>query len=260
MEARFFEQIEKFKADIRERESAIERQFSAKEREVDRIANYLFSEQQARNTVAATKRIEAAETLLAKCHILQRQQFTVETMKLVDVTAVQEKLDKNEMSPFFKQIEEMTGADSALTELKEINHAVCALHLSDRSVKLFDAYLSVFVSAIAWVKLAGLGMPPAKYFNADGMAKAIIPVLPYTEKSFEKHGPAFGFFCADTLYQELVQSLRSDIDGKEAEKRVQSTALRYTLESQQIHVEARQKLKELGLPDDLTRDQPLVNV
>jgi hypothetical protein len=136
---KFARELEETKAEIRANERKLEAKLTAKERELEKIQDFVGSLRRERSAAVAAKRMQASELALRRCNHVARLTMAVETLKILKIDNVLARLDGDlKLQSFFGIIVESMKVDDVLRELSTQDPVLPSLYLSERAKSYID--------------------------------------------------------------------------------------------------------------------------
>lgn len=249
--AGFEKEVELAKSEIRKKEREIEAKFAEREKDLERIAEFLSQMKKERSIVLLNKRIEAAENTLKASNILGKLLMAVETLKILNVDIIRKRIGEPKLQSVFKVILESMNVDENMAAFGEIDLGPTKLYLNDRARKCFDAYTMVITHPVLEMKFYGAGIDPTELLKENLLKEKLESLVPTSKTGFEKYGESYAYYWVQWLQDETIKELRAAANGFEQDDLDAVAATSISVNSQRAHLEARQKLVEAGLPEDL---------
>lgn len=243
VEHRFEKQIEAFKAEIRN-----------SEKELDQIRSFLASAQRERDSLIQAKRLEAAEILLRARHGLAQLSMLVEYMKILNTEKILEDADDPKITGFMETLLKPFDVDEKIKQLGAIDKTIPKLYLSEKSLKAFEAYESIILSAAMMMKLYSIPLrDKGKLINAGSLSKTVIELVPGSKDGFDKWGEGFAYHWSAYFHDEILRTLRDEVSGADDLKRDTKSAQRFALDARRAVIKVKSSLEDAGLPDTLIK-------
>lgn len=245
VEHRFEKKLETFKAGLRENE-----------KELDLIRSFLVSTRKDRDAAIQTKRLEAAETLLRARDALSQFSMLVEYMSILNTDELlNSKEDPKRISDFVEALIKPFEIDEKMKLLGAINKAYPRLYLSEKTLKVFDVYENIILTAAMMMKLFCVPVPErGRFIKADGgLSKKIIELVPSSKAGFDTWGESFAYHWSRYFYDETLRALRHEVSGTDDLRRDTQSIEQLALDSRRAQINVLKSLEKAGLPDTLIR-------
>lgn len=243
VEHRFDKKLESFKADIRDNE-----------KELDQIRSFLVSAQRERDSAIQSKRLEAAEILLRARHALSQLSLLVEYMKTLNGEQILKIGDDPKITEFIETLIKPLDIDEKIKLLGTIDQTIPRLYLSEKSLRLFDAYASIIFTAAMMMKLYSIPLrDKGDLINAGDLTKTVMDLVPSSKDGFDKWGERYAYYWSTYFYDEILRSLRHEVSGMDDLTRDTESVERLALDTRRAHINIRSSLEQAGLPDTLIR-------
>lgn len=241
VEHRFDKQLEEFKSDIRK-----------SEQEVDQIRSFLSETQKGRNSLLQQKKLEAAEELLRARNILSQMTLLVEYMKTLNSEYILKNSSDPKITEFIELLLKPVKVDEKIQKLSELNMTLPKLYLSERTLKVFDAYEGIILQAVLMMKVFSVPLAKKENLLKDGtLIKKIMEVATTSKEGFEQWGEDYAYHWLNYFYDEVLKSLRAEISGFEGMARDLETAEHLFLGSRRASLNIQASLEATGLPDSV---------
>lgn len=240
VEHKFEKKLEIFKANIRDGE-----------KELEQIRTFIVSSRRERDSILQSKRLEAAEVLM---HLRQKlSQFTVmvEYLKLLKIDELIKSINEPKVIEFLNILIKPFNIDENLKILGGIDRTLPRLYLSDKSLKVFDAYESIIMHSVTVMKILSISLEPGKLLNTDSISKVIIELAPQSKAGFEQFGEGYALYWATHFYNETLQELRSELFGTAKMNNDTESAETSALDVRRAQINLRQSLQAAGLSETL---------
>lgn len=240
VEHKFEKKLEVFKSGIRD-----------SEKELEQIRTFIVSARRERDSILQAKRLEAAEVLM---HLRQKlSQFTVmvEYLKMLKIDELIKSNNEPKVLEFLNTLTKPFNIDENLKVLGEIDRTLPRLYLSDKSLKVFDAYETIIIHAVSVMRLLSISLEPGKFFKTDSLSKVIIELAPQSKAGFEKFGEGHALYWATHFYNETLQELRNELFGTAKMNNDTESAETSALDVRRAQINLRQTLQAAGLSETL---------
>ena len=243
VEHRFDKKLESFKADIRDNE-----------KELDQIRTFLASSRRERDSAIQSKRLEAAETLLRARHALSQFTMLVEYMKILNGEQILQNGDDPKLTKFIEALIKPFDVDEKIKVVGTIDMTVPRLYLSDKSLRLFDAYEKTILQAAMMMKLYSLPLRDKGSLIKNGtLSEIVMELVPSSKKGFDKWGEEYAYHWATYFHDAILRSLRHEVSGADEVIRDTESIERLALDSRRAQINIRSSLEEAGLPATLIK-------
>lgn len=243
VEHRFEKKLETFKADIRDNE-----------KELDQIRSFLVSARRDRDSATQTKRLEAAELLLRARHGLSQLSMLVEYLKILNTEQIIKDGNDPKIIEFIETLVKPFDIDEKIKLLGAIDRTLPRLYLSDKSLKVFDAYESIIIHAAMMMKLLSLPLRnKSGLVNAGTLSKTVVEIVPGAKEGFDKWGEGYAYHWAKYFHDEILRHLRHEVSGTDDLKRDTESIERLAIDSRRAQINVRASLEQAGLPDNLIK-------
>lgn len=240
VEHKFEKKLEVFKSGIRD-----------SEKELEQIRTFIVSARRERDSILQAKRLEAAEVLM---HLRQKlSQFTVmvEYLKMLKIDELIKSNNEPKVLEFLNTLTKPFNIDENLKVLGEIDRTLPRLYLSDKSLKVFDAYETIIIHSVSVMRLLSISLEPGKFFKTDSLSKVIIELAPQSKAGFEKFGEGHALYWATHFYNETLQELRNELFGTAKMNNDTESAETSALDVRRAQINLRQTLQAAGLSETL---------
>ncbi|QMV54208.1 hypothetical protein [Ewingella americana] len=237
---KFEKKLEVFKSGIRD-----------SEKELEQIRTFIVSARRERDSILQAKRLEAAEVLM---HLRQKlSQFTamVEYLKMLKIDELIKSINEPKVLDFLNTLTQPFNIDENLKVLGEIDRTLPRLYLSEKSLKVFDAYESIIIHSVSVMKLLSISLEPGKFLNTESLSKVIIELAPQSKAGFEKFGEGHALYWATHFYNETLQELRNELFGTAKMNNDTESAETSALDVRRAQIKLRQTLHDAGLSETL---------
>lgn len=240
VEHKFEKKLEVFKADIRD-----------SEKELEQIRTFIVSARRERDSILQSKRFESAEALLHLRQKLSQFSMLVEYLKIIKIDEVIKSSNEQKVIEFINTLIKPFNIDENLKVLGEIDRTLPRLYLSERSIKVFDAYESIIMHSVSVMKILSISLEPGKYVKTDPLVKIIIELVPPSKAGFEQFGEGYVFQWATHFYNETLQELRNELFGTANINNDTDSAETSALDVRRAQINLRQSLQAAGLSETL---------
>jgi len=199
---KFEKELEKFRGDIREKESHIAL-----------INTYLTDLSRNRSKLRSDKQIIAVEDCFKLIKILNKTNFMIEMLVRINFKKVFADKRELELQSFFEQLYLDFNVESILTEIREFNDNSIDLYLDSKSLNNFNIFKGIIFSAIAYI-LAFKDKTTSFLKKEDKeLVNLITKFLPQAKASFEEYGDEYIFQWHSYFFEQTKVSLRNFISG-----------------------------------------------
>lgn len=237
VEHHFEKKFESFKADIRD-----------KEKELERISAFLLSARRER---------DAAEIVVRSRQILSSLTLVAEYLKGLNINEIMRKGDDPKITQFIEALLAPLNVDEKIQAYNALDRTLPKLYLSERTLKIFEAYESIILYAVMTMKMLGLPLRnKADIFKEGNLSKLIIELVPGTRENFEQHGEGYCLFWVTYFYDETLKALRQELLEDSNMLRDTQSATRLAMDSRQAQIDLHSLLQRNGLPDTLVKSEP----
>lgn len=243
IEHRFEKKLETFKAGIRINET-----------ELDQIRSFLVSTRRERDSAIQTKRLEAAETLLRARHTISQLSILVEYMKVLNTEEILNDGANPKITTFIESLIKPFDIDEKIKILGKIDQTIPRLYLSDKPLKLFDAYQSIITHAAFMMKIFSIPQRNKNEIIKTGsLSKIITEIVPSSKEGFDKWGEGYAYHWSAYFYDQILHSLRHEVSGADDLTRDTESIERVALDSHRAQNNIRASLAQADLPDTLLK-------
>ncbi len=243
VEHRFDKKLETFKAGIRDNE-----------KELDEIRSFLVSGKRERDSAIQSKRLEAAETLLRARHVLSQLTMLVEYMTILNTEQILKDRNDPKISEFIDALVKPFDVDGKMKQLGAIDKTVPRLYLSDKSLRIFDAYENITLQAVMILKLLATPLSDkGKLIKAGKLSEKVIELVPSSKEGFDKWGEDYAYHWSKHFHDEILRSLRHEVAGTDDLTRDIESIEFLTMESRRAHNSVRTSLAMAGLSEELLK-------
>ncbi|MCX2724968.1 hypothetical protein [Roseibium salinum] len=209
VEHRFDKKLESFKADIRDNE-----------KELDQIRSFLVAARSARDSATQSKRLEAAEILLRARHVLSQLTMLVEYMTILNTEQILKDGNNTKITEFIEALVQPFDVDGKMKQLGEIDKTMPRLYLSDKSLRIFDAYENIILQAVMMMKLFSTPLPDkGKLLKAGNLSEKVIELVPSSKEGFDEWGEDYAYHWSRYFHDEILRSLRHEVAGTDDQTR-----------------------------------------
>lgn len=241
VEHRFEKKLETFKSDIRDNE-----------KELEQIRSFLVSARRDRDSIIQSKRLEAAETLLRARHGLSQMSMLAEYMKLLKTDRIIKAGNDPKIIEFVETLVKPFDVDEKIKLLGAIDKTLPKLYLSDKSLKVFDAYESIIIHAALMMKLLALPVSDKEgLVNFGALAAVVVEIVPDAKEGFDKCSDGYAYHWVKYFHDEILRNLRHEVSGVDDLKRDTESIERLAVDSRRAQINVRASLEQTGLPDNL---------
>lgn len=197
---KFEKELEKFRGEIREKETHIAL-----------INSYLTDLSKNRSKLKSDRQIAAAEDCFKLLKILNKTNFVIEMLVRINFKKVFSDKRELELQGFFEQLYLDFKVEDILTEIKEFKDNSIDLYLDGKSLNNFNIFKEITFSAIVLIlafkdKTTGFVRKEHK-----DLVNLIIKFLPQAKASFEEYGDEYMFIWHSYFFEQTKASLRSFI-------------------------------------------------
>ncbi|MGY6569472.1 MAG: hypothetical protein ACXIVE_10815 [Salinarimonas sp.] len=243
VENRFEKRLEIFKAELRDNE-----------RELEQIRAFLVTVSSNHNSALQAKRLEAAENLLRSRDALSQFSMIVEYMKILNTEEILKDAENPKITKFIEMLLKPFGVDEKVRQIGEIDKTLPRLYLSEKTLKSFEAYNMIVMSAVMMMKLLAVPLRDKGDLIKNGMlSKTVIELVPGSKEGFDKFGEAFAYHWATYFYDQILQSLRHEISGVDDLAKATESITNMALDSRRAQLDVRSTLEGVGLPKTLIK-------
>lgn len=242
VEHRFEKKLERYKGDIRDNE-----------KELEQIRAYLVTASRERAALLQTKKFAAAESLMQARQKMARFTILIEYLKILDVEKLLDGSEEIKVAEFISTLISPFKLEEKLAE-EQADRTLAKLYLTERTLKLFDAYEGIIIQGVMLMKLLSLPIPDrSRLMKFDGVTDKIVDLLPGTKDGFEKHGGSYAYYWATYFHDEILKSLRAEISGAEQLGEDAKSIENMALSSRLAHANVLTSLANAGLPKTILR-------
>ncbi|MCL8608936.1 hypothetical protein KUA00_03925 [Proteus mirabilis] len=243
VEHKFDRKLENFKAESRNNE-----------KELEQIRTFLVSAYRERDSMIQTKKLEAAEILLRARHELSQLSILVEYMKILNTERILDNKGDPKITEFINLLIKPFDLDEKIKQLGCFDKTYPRLYLTDKSLKLYDAYEGIILNAAIMMKLFSLNLSNRSDFIKESqLSEKIIELVPPSKDGFKQFGEAYSYHWATHFYNEILRSLRHEISGADDLNRDAESAERLGINSRRAQMSIFASLEQVGLPDTLIK-------
>ena len=247
----FAKRLEEAKAEIRSNERRLENALESRAVELEKIQEFVGSLRKQRSAVVAAKRMEAAELALRRCNQIARLSMAVEIMQILKIEEVTRRKSEPTLKAFFETLAKGMRIDELLEEQSKQDQVLSSLYLSEAARSFIGAYEAIILQAVMFIKLMSIGMDPTRAMNLDLVREKVVELVPASEDGFNEHGIGYAYYWRQFFYDKALAALRDIANGNEQDQLDLSAAQELTVSVQLAQMEARKKLQDLGMPEDL---------
>jgi hypothetical protein len=221
------------------------------EKELEQIRTFIVSARRERDSILQAKRLEAAEVLMHLRQKLSQFSMLVEYLKIIKIDEIIKSSSEQKILEFINTLIKPFNIDENLKVLGEIDRTLPRLYLSEKSLKVFDAYESIIMHSIWLMKILSMSLEPGRYLNTDSLSKVIIELVPPSKAGFEQFGDGYVFHWATHFYNETLQELRNELFGTAKMNNDTESAETSALDVRRAQIKLRQTLHDAGLSETL---------
>lgn len=196
LEFRFAQKIETLKASLQEKDTKLQSDLSSQDQELGRIASFLISQKQDRDSIVLRKRIDAAETVARACQFLARSTMAIEMVKVLRSDFLESASSNKKAQESFEMLSRSMKLNEFMSEFAKLDPVPGNLYLPDRALQCFKAYQTIVMHAVTLISLAGLGQDSTKAMKKNILRNAVVPLAPNSKEGFDRFGDEFGFHWA----------------------------------------------------------------
>ena len=245
IEHRFEKRLEAFKGELRDNE-----------KELEQIRSFLVSARRDHDTALQAKRLDAAEALLRARDHLAQLSMLVEYMKILNTEEILKDAGDPKVAEFVDVLLKPFDIDEKFKQLGTLDKTLSRLYLSDRSLKAFEAYQRIIMSAAMMLKLFAVPLKDkGNLMKAGFLSKTVIELVPRSKEGFDKFGEGFAYHWATYFHDQILASLRHEISGVDDLAKAAKSAESLAVESRRAQLNVRSTLEEKGLPEKLIADE-----
>ena len=135
---------------------------SSQDQELGRIANFLISQKQDRDSIVLRKRIDAAETVARACQFLARSTMAIEMVKVLRSDFLESASSNKKAQESFEILSRSLKLNEFMIEFAKLDSVPGNLYLPDRTLQCFKAYQTIVMQSVTLISLAGLGQDSAR--------------------------------------------------------------------------------------------------
>ncbi|MGX1497388.1 hypothetical protein ACSSV1_002424 [Labrenzia sp. MBR-25] len=243
VEHRFEKRLETFKGELRDNE-----------RELEQIRSFLVSVRSNHNSALQAKRLEAAESLLRARNALAQFSMLVEYMKILNTEEILKDADDPKVSEFIETLLKPFDVDEKIKQIGAIDKTLARLYLSEKSLKAFEAYESIVMSAVMMMNLLTVPLRnKGNLIKAGNLSKTVIELVPGSKDGFDKFGEGYAYHWTTYFYDQILKSLRYEISGVEDLAKATESITNLALDSRKAQLDVRSTLEGVGLPEKLIK-------
>lgn len=243
IEHRFETRLEAFKGELRDNEN-----------ELEQIRSFLVSVRSNHNSALQAKRLEAAEGLLRARNALAQFSMLVEYMKILNTEEILKDADDPKVAEFIETLLKPFDVDEKAKQIGAIDKTLPRLYLSEKSLKAFEAYESIIMSAVMMMKLLTVPLRnKGNLIKAGSLSKTVIELVPGSKDGFDKFGEGFAYHWTTYFYDQILQSLRHEISGVDDLAKATESITNLALDSRKAQLDVRSTLEGVGLPEKLIK-------
>ncbi|EPL4907679.1 MAG: hypothetical protein E7E12_26015 [Klebsiella sp.] len=244
IEHNFETKIEKFKSEMREGE-----------KELEQIRGYISSLRTSRDSVLQTKRFEAAENLIKVRKFLSSLTIAVQYMQMLNVDKIMKMGDDQRINDFMDTVVKPLNLKEKLDEYNSFDKDTMKLYLNDDTINTFEVYEAIMMHTT--IALYFLSLPLTRTYNflKEGeVSKKIIPIIPGSDKLFEKHGESYICYYHAFFYADILKKLRSELIGGSHILSDARSAEKLALDFKEAKTNIQKNLSKYGLSEDLINE------
>lgn len=243
IEHQFEKRLEAFKGELRDNE-----------KELEQIRSFLVSARRDRDSALQAKRFEAAEILMRARHGLSQFSMLVEYMKILNVEEILKSGDDPKIVDFVGILVKPFDVDEKVKQLGALDKSLPRLYLSEKSLKAYDAYESIVLSALLVMKLLSVPLRNKDgLLKKDTLTKTVVELLPNTKDDFEKFGESYAYHWATYFHDDILKSLRHEISGVDDLAKATQSAESLAIDSRRAQLKVLTTLEEAGLSKKLLK-------
>ncbi|EQB7865712.1 hypothetical protein ACYUAC_001245 [Citrobacter amalonaticus] len=244
VEHRFDKKLEKYKAEIKE-----------SEKEVEQMRNYLSSVRYGRDSLLQRKKIESAERLIKARRMLDEFNMVVIYMQMFKLEAFFENMNDPKIQNVIDVIIKPLDLKNKTEEYKKLDRDTPRLYLSDKTMKVFDAYSGIIMLGVSkLIMLETKDENASGFVSSDSTIKQIIELLPHTKESFDKYGDSFIFQLHDYFRRELLTEIKNELTGDNTMARDTELAADLAIGLRNAQVRVKETIEQLNIPDELIKN------
>jgi hypothetical protein len=245
IEHSFEKRLEAFKGELRDNE-----------KELEQIRSFLVSARRDHDTALQAKRLDAAEALLRARDHLGQLSMLVEYMKILNTEEILKDADDPKVAEFVDVLLKPFDIDEKFKQLGTLDKTLARLYLSEQSLKAFDAYQSIIMSAAMMLKLFSTPLKnKGNLIKSGSLSRTVIELVPGSKEGFDKFGEGFAYHWATYFHDQILMSLRHEISGTDDLAKAAKSAESLAVESRRAQLNVRSTLEEKGLPEKLIADE-----
>lgn len=241
VEHRFDKKLEEYKSEIKENE-----------KELEQMRDYLSSVRSGRDSLLQIKKFESAENLIKARRFLNEFSLAVAYMQMFNIEAFFENIDDRNIQDVIDVLIKPLKLDEKSEEYKKFDLDTPRLYLSDKTMKVFDAYSGIVMISVSTLKMLEMKDKDAsKIVTCKNAIKNIIDLLPHTKEGFEEHGDSYTFQFHDYFRRELLTEIKNELTGDKTMARDTELAAELALGLRNAQVKVKETIAHYNIPDAL---------
>ncbi|KZK80052.1 hypothetical protein PsAD46_04041 [Pseudovibrio sp. Ad46] len=202
VEHRFDKKIESVKSELRTSEA-----------EIGQVRSFIAEQRRERDTINHAKRIDAAENALKLCNAFQKMSMAVEFIKIINVEEISKDKGDPKIPALFQPIERSLKIDECFEEIGKLDQTLLKLYLDDHTLKNYDAYTSIILRAVLFIKLFANAVGGSELMKEGLLRQKIEELVPTSNEGFEKWGEDYAYYWMQYFYDEVLKGLRATVNG-----------------------------------------------
>jgi hypothetical protein len=245
VEHSFEKRLESFKGEMRDNE-----------KELEQIRAYLVTGRRDHDAAFQAKRFEAAEALVRARDALAQLSMLVEYMKILNTEEILKHGDKSKIIDFRSVLVQPIDVEGKLKVLSEIDKTLPRVYPAEQSLKAFNMYESIVLSAAAMMRIFTIPLRDKhNLVKAGGLSKTIIELVQSSNAGFDRWGEGYVYYWSTYFHDEVLRLLRLEISGADDLTRHTKSIERVAIESRKAQINVRSSLEAAGLPETFMKKE-----
>ena len=224
-------EIESYRAEI-----------NAEKKQISDLRENVLSGQANRQSILDQRRIAAVERIWESVNELQAYRILAEFLQKVNVeVAAEEAPNDPTVQLFFAALKKTAGTPEKRSNPAKADEPF----ISPKAWALYKSYESITSNAVAVFSAFEHGVDPMRFLKMDEMTALAKTVLPHQSDFMDEYGPTGAYFLLDEIKQQLLNELRSVLEGKRTDLEQMQQAIEITKQANLLANADREH--ELGL-------------
>ena len=188
--------------------------------------------------------------------ILSGLTLVAKYFKSLNIDEIMKKGEDPRIIEFIETLLAPLNVDEQIKAYNAIDRTLPRLYLSERTLKIFEAYESIMLHAAMTMKILSFQLKnKAELFKKGKLSHQIIELIPDSLETFETHGEGYALFWVAYFYEETLKALRKELLEDGNITRDTESATRLEIDSRQAQLNLQALLQKSGLPKTLINSE-----